>query len=113
VTPRPGDIWLADLDPVVANEQAGIRPVLVVSTSDYNALVIRHAFVTPITTRARRLPHHIRVLDHGGLDRPSFAMPEGTRAVSTQRFRRHLGQARQETVDQVRLWLADFLGVAN
>jgi mRNA interferase MazF len=112
VTPLTGQIWLADLDPVVANEQAGIRPCLVVSTDGYNAMPIRHAFVTPITTRSRRLPHHIRVLDDGGLERPSFAMPEGTRAISTQRFRRYLGQASPDAVDDVRSWLNDFVGLA-
>lgn len=109
MTPRSGDIWLVDLDPVVANEQAGRRPALVISVDEYHALPIRHAFVAPLTTRDRGLPHHVQVVDDGGLHRASFAMSEYARSLSTLRFRQRLASAHADTVDEVRRWVLRFL----
>lgn len=103
-----GQVWTVTLDPTVANEQRGTRPCIVVSTDFYNVLPIRHAVVVPLTTRDRRLPHHIAVTDSGGLDRPSWAMCEAIRAVSLQRFGRLISTASASTVDaitdQLMLW---------
>lgn len=109
IHPLEGQIWLADLDPTVANEQSGIRPVLVVSTNTYNRWPIRHAIIAPITTRDRGLAHHVEVVG-SGLDHASFAMPEGARAVSTKRFKRLLGQVEPDTLGLVRFHVRQFLG---
>lgn len=104
-----GHIWSVTLDPTVANEQAGTRPCIVVSTDRFNRMPIRHAVIVPLTTRERGFPHHIRVVDDGGLIRPSWAMCEAMRTVSTQRFGRLLGTASPETTAaitrQLALWL--------
>lgn len=106
-----GHIWSVSLDPVVANEQRGTRLCLVASADRFNALPIRQAVVVPLTTRNRGFPHHVPVVvDDGGLDRPSWAMCEGVRAVSAQRFGRLIGTADEATVDrvlaQLGLWLS-------
>jgi len=97
------------LSPIVANEQAGTRPCLVVSSDRFNALPIRHAIVVPLTTRERGFPHHIALGDDGGLSRSSWAMCEAARAVSTQRFGRLVGAASAATLEavtrQLALWL--------
>lgn len=102
-------IWLVTLDPTVANEQAGTRPCVVISTDRFNSLPIRQAIVVPLTTRERGFPHHIRVGDDGGLPRVSWAMCEAARALSTRRFGRLIGTATEQTVDaitdQLALWL--------
>jgi len=107
---RRGQIWTVSLDPIVANEQAGTRPCVVVSVDRFNSLPIRQSIVVPLTSRDRQLPHHIRVADDGGLDRPSWAMCEAVRAVSNQRFGRLVGMANQSTTDsiadQITRWLA-------
>ena len=104
-----GQIWSVSLDPTVANEQGGTRPCLVVSADQFQAMPIRQAIVVPLTTRERGLPHHIRVADDGGLNRPSWAMCEAIRAVSTERFGRMIGTASPATLhavsDQLGLWL--------
>lgn len=55
------------------------------------------------------LPHHVPVIDDGGLDRPSWAMCEALRAVSVRRFGRLIGTVDKETLNTVRtqlqLWL--------
>jgi mRNA interferase MazF len=100
---------LVTLDPTVANEQRGTRPSIVVSADRFNAMPIQQAIVVPLTTRERGFPHHIAVADDGGLNRPSWAMCEGIRAVSTQRFGRLIGAASDQSIDaitdQVTLWL--------
>lgn len=106
---RCGQVWSVALDPTVANEQGGTRPCLVVSADQFQAMPIQQAIVVPLTTRERGLPHHIRVVDDGGLNRPSWAMCEAVRAVSTRRFGRLISTAdtatRQAVRDQLGLWL--------
>lgn len=102
MTVRQGEIWTASLNPVVANEQAGARPCLIISADRFNALPIRQCIVIPLTTRDRQLPHHIKVGDDGGLKQPSWAMCEAVRAVSASRLGDRVGSADQATVDAVR-----------
>jgi mRNA interferase MazF len=107
---QQGQIWSATLDPTVANEQAGVRPCLVVSADRFNSLPIRHAMVVPLTSRDRGLPHHLPVFDDGGLNRASWAMCEAVRAVSSQRFGRLIGTANIETTDAVIRQIAAWMG---
>lgn len=104
-----GQVWTVSLDPTVANEQRGIRPCLVVSNERFNAMPISQALIVPLTSRHRGLPHHVAVDDDGGLDRPSWAMCEALRAVSTRRFGHCVGVASSGTVarvvDQLVRWL--------
>ncbi len=107
---RRGQVWTVGLDPTVANEQHGTRPCIVVSSDRFNALPIRQAIVVPLTSRDRRLPHHIAVVDDGGLARPSWAMCEAVRAVSLLGFGQHISTATPGTLaavsEQLMLWLA-------
>ncbi|MGH8932905.1 MAG: type II toxin-antitoxin system PemK/MazF family toxin [Egibacteraceae bacterium] len=106
---RQGQIWSVILDPTVANEQAGTRPCLVVSTDRFNSLPLRQSIIVPLTTRDRGLPHHVPVVDDGGLKRPSWAMCEAVRTISIQRFGRTISNASPETSDtvirQIVMWL--------
>lgn len=106
-----GQVWSVTLDPTVANEQAGTRPCVVVSADRFNSLPIRHAIIVPLTTRQRDLPHHVAVIDDGGLDRPSWAMCEAVRALSTRRFQRLIGIASSDTVDAIARRLGLWLGL--
>lgn len=99
MTPRQGDVWLANLSPVAGNEQAGTRPVVVVASDQYMRMPIDLTIVVPVTSRDRRLPHHIRVAD--GLNRPSWAMTEAVRSVSTRRLVHRLGRTSRETLEAI------------
>lgn len=105
-----GTIWLANLDPVTANEQAGRRPVIVVSADrTYNQLPINHVFAVPLTTRDRQLPHHVSLGTETGLPRASFALPEYTRAISRQRLLRQLGSAGFAITAEIANWIHRFI----
>lgn len=80
-----------------------------VSADRFNALPIRQAIVVLLTTRERGLPHHVPVRNDGGLPLVSWAMCEGVRTVSTQRFAQLIGTAEQVTVDGVLEQLARWL----
>lgn len=107
--PRQGDIWVANLSPIVGTEQAGVRPVVIVASDHYMRMPIEMTIVVPITSRDRRLPNHVAVVDDGGLDRPSWAMTEAVRAISVRRLHTRLGAATHETLtaiaDHIGRWL--------
>jgi mRNA interferase MazF len=110
VSPGVGEIWLTDLEPAVANEQGGVRPCLVISSDAYNRMPIRHVIIAPVTTKDRQLDHHVEIADEGGLDRVSFVMTEGARAISVQRCLRPLGQVSPDTLALARFHVRKFLG---
>src|SRR5919198_4862895 len=91
---KRGEVYDARLDPTEGSEQAGIRPVVIVSREAINAAspVI---LVVPCTTyRAGRRLHPSQVLLHapdGGLDVDSVALGEQVRALATSRLGRRRG----------------------
>jgi mRNA interferase MazF len=105
-----GEIWLARLDPVEGHEQAGTRPVLLVSGARYNRLQPRLRVILPLTTRDRELPFHVRIDPHvAGLRAPSFVLCEQPRTIATSRLMTQWGQVPDDIMTSVRVWIADFL----
>jgi mRNA interferase MazF len=97
--PKRGEIFLADLEPIVGHEQNGRRPFLVLSILQMNQARLDLAIGIPLTTTPRGTSLHVRVEPaSSGLDRVSYAMPEMIRSVSTERFSRRLGRVSLETV---------------
>lgn len=90
--PRRGDVFLADLDPVVGSEQSGRRPFLVLSIRQMNSAPAGLAIGLPLTTTDRSSKLHVRIDPaESGLSRASYAMPEMVRSLSTMRFRSRVG----------------------
>jgi mRNA interferase MazF len=108
---RGAVVW-ADLDPVRGREQAGRRPALVVSSDAYNQSIPNVIVVLPVTTRDRRLPHHVRLTGTDlELAQPSFAMAEQPRTIDRQRISATAGNVDPATLAAVDSWLCDFLGL--
>lgn len=92
IAPARGEIWNADLDPIRGREQAGRRPVLVVSTDAFNRGPAELVAILPVTTKDKRIPWHVPVkAGTGGLTRDSFVMCEAIRCISAERFVKRLG----------------------
>jgi mRNA interferase MazF len=92
--PRRGEIFLADLDPIVGREQKGRRPFLVLSLHDMNKAPADLVIGVPLTTTERPSNLHVRIEPgESGLPRVSYAMPEMIRSISAERFRRRFGRA--------------------
>ena len=108
--PRRGDIWLGSLDPTVGNEQAGKRPLLIVSDDRFNAGRSGLVIVMPITKHFKNIPFHVALNPpEGGLKVPSFIECEDVRSISRERLQFHLGSVYAETLaaveDRLRLLL--------
>ena len=101
--PSRGEIWLADLDPIRGHEQAGKRPVLVVSTNLFNYGASGLVFVVPMTRTGRGIPFHIRVdPPEGGVQATSFILCDALRSVSRDRLvGRPWGKVSPETLEAV------------
>lgn len=107
-----GEIYIADLDPVVGSEQGGERPVLVIQ----NNLGNKHSptvIVLAITSRfhkKRNLPTHIPI-ESGDLSKDSIALAEQVRTIDKSRLIHYVGRASKETMDFVDNALKVSMGV--
>jgi mRNA interferase MazF len=93
MTVKRGDIYYADLSPVVGSEQGGVRPVLIVQNdvgNKYSPTVIAAA----ITSQQDKtnLPTHIKVDANGcGLSKNSIVLLEQVRTIDKQRLKEKMG----------------------
>jgi mRNA interferase MazF len=86
--PSRGEIWLADLNPIRGHEQAGTRPVLVVSTDIFNHGPAGLLFILPLTRTDRRIPAHIPLdPSEGGVSGRSFILCDALRSISKDRLK--------------------------
>jgi len=105
-----GDIFWAELEPTVGNEQAGVRPVLIVSTDIFNSrsgTVIAFA----ITSQEPRVPFPLTVaLSNRDLPKRSWVKVGQVRTLATERLGHKIGKASQEDVELVLEGLNEILG---
>ena len=94
MTVKRGDIFYADLSPVVGSEQGGVRPVLIVQNdmgNKYSPTVIAAA-ITSQQSKAQ-LPTHIKVNADGcGLVKDSIVLLEQVRTLDKRRLKEHMGR---------------------
>jgi mRNA interferase MazF len=85
--PLRGEIWNASLDPTRGHEQAGSRPVLILSNDVYNGGPADLVMVAPLTRTDRGIPLHVPVdPPEGGLTARSFVLCDHARAISKERL---------------------------
>ena len=100
---RRGDIYYADLSPVVGSEQGGLRPVLIVQNdvgNRYSPTVIAAA----ITSRLgkAKLPTHIDLhADQVGLAKDSVVLLEQIRTLDKRRLKEKMGHLPESVMTQV------------
>ena|SRR5699024_2486487 len=91
---RYGDIYWAKPDPAVGSEQAGRRPVLVISADEAIDVIPGVVTVLPLTTQNREWVTRVPVRgSETGLKDPSWAICEQVRTVSTERIGKRRGVA--------------------
>ena len=100
---KRGDIFYADLSPVVGSEQDGIRPVLIIQNdlgNKYRPTVIAVA----ITTKMKpKLPTHISISKgRFGLVKDSVILVEQVRTLDKSRLKEKVGFLDKETLDRVK-----------
>ena len=112
---KRGDIYYADLSPVVGSEQGGLRPVLIVQNdvgNRYSPTVIAAA----ITSRVgkTKLPTHIDIhADRVGLNRDSVVLLEQIRTLDKKRLREKMGRLDDGVMKKVDTAIAVSLGLGG
>ncbi len=110
-----GDIFFADLSPVVGSEQGGVRPVLVIQ-NDVGNRFSPTVIVAAITSRISKsqLPIHVEltVEDHG-LDRDSVVLLEQIRTIDKRRLKEKVARLGPETMQRIDQALMISLGLAD
>ncbi|MEW5987983.1 MAG: type II toxin-antitoxin system PemK/MazF family toxin [Chloroflexota bacterium] len=100
--PNRGEIWLADLDPSRRHEQAGRRPMLVVSEDLFNHGPADLVIVIPLTAVYRGIPSHVPITPpEGGLKKMSFVMCEMIRSIAKERLVVRRGRISGSTLTRV------------
>ena len=93
VTIKKGDIYYADLMPVIGSEQGGIRPVLIIQ-NDVGNCYSPTVIVAAITSRPNKhwIPTHIELGNHvRGLHNDSVILLEQVRTIDRIRLRGYVG----------------------
>lgn len=107
---KRGDIYYADLSPVVGSEQGGMRPVLIVQNdmgNRYSPTVIAAAITSKMGKA--KLPTHIDLAGfEAGLSKDSVVLLEQIRTIDKQRLKEKMGHVDEGTMRQVN----DALGVS-
>ena len=100
---RRGDIYYADLSPVVGSEQGGLRPVLIVQNdvgNKYSPTVIAAAITSRLTKS--KLPTHIDIFgDEVGLAKDSVVLLEQIRTIDKTRLKEKMGHLEGDVMTQV------------
>ncbi len=111
---KRGEIYYADLSPVVGSEQGGVRPVLIIQNDTgnrYSPTVIAAA-ITSQTGKAR-LPTHIElpVEEDCGLTKDSVVLLEQVRTLDKRRLREKMGRLDERVMRQVDTAIAVSFGL--
>ena len=98
-----GDIYFADLSPVVGSEQGGVRPVLVIQNNVGNKFSPT-VIVAAITSRMDKhnLPTHVLIeQSRYGLQKDSMILLEQVRTIDKRRLREHMGHVDDHLMNQI------------
>ena len=111
-TIKRGDIFYADLNPVVGSEQGDVRPVLVVQ-NDVGNIHSPTIVVTPITKNLRKnpLPTHVLLPTSCGLDAESLVLVEQIRTIDRSRLTGYIGRIGKKEQSQIDVALTVCVGI--
>ncbi|APP13017.1 PemK family transcriptional regulator [Lactiplantibacillus plantarum subsp. plantarum] len=112
---KRGDIFYADLSPVVGSEQGGMRPVLIVQNNvgnHYSPTVI----VAAITAKVQKakMPTHVNIFAaHTGIEKNSVVLLEQIRTIDKQRLKDRVTHLDDQTMRRVDNALQISIGLAD
>lgn len=106
-----GEIYYADLNPVMGSEQGGVRPILIVQNDTGN----RHSptvIVAAITTRNKiAMPTHVILTGLECLKEPSIVLLEQLRTIDKVRLKEYIGKISEKQIFEINHALAISLGL--
>jgi len=115
MTIRRGDIFFADLSPVVGSEQGGTRPVLILQNdigNQYSPTTIIAAITSQITKA--KLPTHVEMATGvSGLEKKSVVLLEQVRTIDKSRLFEKVSSLNKEMMGQVNKAIEISLGLVE
>ncbi|HOK62941.1 MAG TPA: type II toxin-antitoxin system PemK/MazF family toxin [Soehngenia sp.] len=100
---KRGEIYYADLSPVVGSEQGGVRPILIIQNdvgNKYSPTVIVAAITSQINKA--RLPTHVEITAQDfGLPKDSVVLLEQIRTIDKKRLREKVGKFDDEMMKKI------------
>jgi mRNA interferase MazF len=100
---KRGDIFYADLSPVVGSEQGGIRPVIIIQNdigNKYSPTIIVAAITSQINKA--KLPTHVEISsEEYGLNKDSVVLLEQIRTVDKKRLKEKIGHMTEKDIQKV------------
>jgi mRNA interferase MazF len=111
---KRGDIFYADLSPVIGSEQGGVRPVLIVQNdigNKYSPTVIAAAITSQVGKS--RLPTHIDIHATSGLSKDSVVLLEQVRTLDKKRLKEKAGHLDDASMTRVNNAIAVSFGLSS
>lgn len=108
---KRGEVYIADLSPVVGSEQGGIRPVIILQNDkgNENSPTTIVAAITSNTDK-NRLPTHIKI-ECDGLYKKSIVLLEQIKTIDKSRLGEKVGKVGKETMGRIDHAIITSLGV--
>ena len=105
-----GEIWYANLNPSKGSEQAGHRPVVVVSGNLLNQY-LEIVICCPLTTKIKNYKGNVvlQPLKENGLEKPSEILTFHIRSVSKEKLVKKIGKINPEEIEQIKICLNEIL----
>ena len=108
---KRGEMYYADLNPVVGSEQGGIRPVLVIQNDTGNKF--SPTTIAAITSQDKNnMPTHVKI-HTAGLGKDSVVLLEQIRTIDKSRLSDYIGQLDSETMKQIDIAIEISLNVGK
>ena len=107
---KQAEIWYADLNPVKGNEQAGYRPVVIISGNLLNKY-LNIVIVCPLTTKIKNYKGNLvlKPTEQNGLDNTSEILTFHVRSISKDRLVRKTGKISENELEQIKSGLNEIL----
>lgn len=115
ITVKRGDIFFAELSPVVGSEQGGIRPVLILQNdigNQYSPTTIVAAITSQISKA--KLPTHVEIsAEEGGLAKDSVVLAEQIRTIDKRRLKEKVSSIDDKLMQKVNRALEISIGLVD
>ena len=108
-----GDMYYADLNPVIGSEQGGVRPVLIVQNDIGNkhSPTVIVAAITGKASQKAKLPTHCYLDAENGLEMPSIVLLEQICTIDKRRLNSFIGRLDTANIDLINQALAISVGL--
>ena len=107
---KQGEIWMADLNPVIGSEQQGVRPVVVISGNSMNDH-LGIGIVCPISSKVKNYAGCVLLKKsaENGLDYDSEVITFQVRTISKERLIRKIGEITGDQIQKIKKGLNEIM----